>query len=83
MDFKKTQRLTLILALLGIILVIRDFIFYNGQMGALFYVGWILLLGAFIIDHKYKRCPHCDAYLKESPNENSYCPNCGKKIFEW
>lgn len=83
MDFKKTQRLTLILALLGIILVIRDFIFYNGRMEVLFYVGWILLLGAFIIDHKYKRCPHCDTYLKESPNESSYCPNCGKKIFEW
>lgn len=82
MDFKKTQRLTLILALLGIILVIRDFIFYNGRMEVLFYVGWILLFGSFIIDHKYKRCPHCDTYLKESPNENSYCPNCGKKIFE-
>lgn len=82
MDFKKSRTITLILALVGLALVIGDFVLYHGQMRALFYVGWILLLGAYIIDHKYKRCPHCHSYLKESPNENSYCPNCGKKIFE-
>lgn len=81
-DFKKMQIITVVVSLLGLVLILRDFIHYNSNISVTFYIGWILLIGAIITDYKYKRCPHCDHYLKEGPNKNSYCPNCGKKIFE-
>lgn len=82
MDYKKSQIIAIILGILGLMFVLRDYVLHQGLMGKFFYIGWALLLGTFIIDHKYKRCPHCNAYLKKSPDESSICPKCGKKIFE-
>lgn len=70
---KTAKKLTIILALVGVVVMLLGYF-----SSILWAVGAVVALSAIIPNLLFYRCPHCGRMLGK--NDGSFCQHCGGRV---
>lgn len=80
MDIKKASQINLGLGLIGLAILVYDFL-KNGRLSIYSIIAFLILfIITLIIENIYFKCPHCNHHIKRNDFYRKTCRNCGKEI---
>ncbi|WP_282928626.1 hypothetical protein [Anaerococcus sp. Marseille-Q7828] len=80
MDIKKASKINLGLGLVGLVILVYDFL-TNGRLSIYSIIVFLILfIITLIIEKKFFNCPYCNHHIKRDDFFRKTCRNCGKEI---
>lgn len=80
MDIKRASQVNLILGLIGLGILVFEFM-GKGKLSISSLIMFLIIFAlTLIIEKKYFKCPHCKKQIKRDDFFRKTCRNCGKNI---